>query len=568
MAGDVATPREPGTSRARALALPSRVRQLHALTIVVVLIALVATAVLVGVTRRVHDNNEERLLRQRAQQAATVASASISGLQAPLASSAVLAETTDGAAEPFMKVMRPIVETGTPFSSASLWSLGATDPAPLVVAGAPPLLASAPASEQRELLERAAATPGIAIHSMLSSPDRRIGYAYTAGPGSRYVVYAEANLPKQRRARIARNSAFADLDYAIYLGPRVESGQLLASSSGRGIPADTRQESAAVPFGDSQLLLVVTARSQLGGELLEWLPWILLGIGLVATVVAGVLTEYLIRRREHAEELADRLESVADLNRELYDEQREVAETLQRSLMPQELSTIPGCEVAARYEAGVEGTEVGGDWFDLLPLSPQRLLFSVGDVSGRGLEAAATMASLRYAMRAYALERTSPGEILHKLTMLMNVARNELFATVICGLVDTSAGTLTVARAGHLDLLVVSAAGARFLDAPLGPAIGMVRGQHYDEMTVALDQGSTYLAFTDGLVERRNEHLDVGLERLRAACDASATVGDLVNDLVEALARDSTDDIALLGLRWTQAVPRLENEHIADPRTA
>jgi serine phosphatase RsbU (regulator of sigma subunit) len=191
----------------------------------------------------------------------------------------------------------------------------------------------------------------------------------------------------------------------------------------------------------------------------------------------------------------------------------------------------------------------------------------VGDVSGRGLEAAATMASLRYAMRAYALERTSPGEILHKLTMLMNVARNELFATVICGLIDTSAGTLTIARAGHPDLLVVGAAGARFLDAPLGPAIGMVRGQHYDEMTVALDQGSTYLAFTDGLVERRNEHLDVGLERLRAACDTTATVGDLVTDLVEALAHDSTDDIALLGLRWTEAAQPVESKDTADPRT-
>ena len=110
---------------------------------------------------------------------------------------------------------------------------------------------------------------------------------------------------------------------------------------------------------------------------------------------------------------------------------------------------------------------------------------------------------------------------------------------------------MVVARAGHPDLLVVEPSGSRFLDAPLGPAIGLFRGRQYESMTVALTEGATFVAFTDGLVERRNEHLDVGLERLRVASRAGADLGELVDELVERVAPDSTDDLAVLALHWS-----------------
>jgi serine phosphatase RsbU (regulator of sigma subunit) len=541
----------PGGSRARALAGGARApRRVHAFTVWVVLGVLVGTAVLVAVTFAVHDNNEDRLLRQRAHEVAAVAAGGVANLQSPLASGAVLAETANGSPAPFMTLMTPIVQTGQPFVSASLWPKGTATSAPIVVAGKAPLLADEAPATVRAFLDGATGRSTFSVRSLLDRRQRRLGYAFAAGPGARYVVYAEASLPAHRRARIASDSAFSDLDYAIYLGRDQRPGALLASNSGHAVPASARQASSVVPFGDSHLLLVVSPRSELGGGLLAALPWILLGLGLVVAVVAGVLTEYLIRRREHAEVLASRLETVADENRRLYTEQREVAETLQRSLLPQELPTVAGLEVAARYEAGVAGTEVGGDWYDLLPLSSRRLLFSVGDVSGRGIEAAATMASLRYSMRAYALEGTAPADILYKLSLLMNVARNELFATVVCGLIDVEEATMVVARAGHPDLLVVEPSGSRFLDAPLGPAIGLFRGRQYESMTVALTEGTTFVAFTDGLVERRNEHLDVGLERLRAASSPGADLGALVDELVEQVAPDSADDIAVLALHW------------------
>jgi serine phosphatase RsbU (regulator of sigma subunit) len=279
---------------------------------------------------------------------------------------------------------------------------------------------------------------------------------------------------------------------------------------------------------------------------------LLAALGLLLTVGAASFTERLIRRRVRAEELSNRLEEVAEENAALYTSQREIAQQLQRSLMPQSLPRLAGLETSGRYEAGVVGTEVGGDWYDVLPLSDTRLVFSVGDVCGRGLAAAVLMASLRYSMRAYALEQADPATILQKLTAIMGTTRDDSFATVICGMLDTARGTLTIARAGHPDLLVVDHAGAHYLETPLGPPVGVDPDWVYESVTLSLPDEVTLLAFTDGLVERRREHLDTGLERLRAAATAGMPIASLVEHVVDTLAPDgSDDDIAVLALRWT-----------------
>jgi serine phosphatase RsbU (regulator of sigma subunit) len=126
-------------------------------------------------------------------------------------------------------------------------------------------------------------------------------------------------------------------------------------------------------------------------------------------------------------------------------------------------------------------------------------------------------------------------------------------------MIDSEAGTLTVARAGHPDLLMLSDDGSRFLDVPVGPAIGIVEGCEYTSRTVDLTPVTTFLAFTDGLIERRNETIDAGMERLRAASHGRAShdranVDELVTDLVATLAAGSADDVAVLALRWTGTV--------------
>jgi hypothetical protein len=219
--------------------------------------------------------------------------------------------------------------------------------------------------------------------------------------------------------------------------------------------------------------------------------------------------------------------------------------------MPRSLPHFSGLESAARYQAGVAGTEVGGDWYDVLPIAEDRVVFSVGDVCGRGLTAAVLMASLRYSIRAYALEQPDPATILDKLSSMLGSTTDDNFATVICGTLDATAGTLSVARAGHPDLLVVDRHGAHYLDAPLGPPVGVDPSWSYAASTRVLPDGTTLLAYTDGLIERRREHLDIGLERLRTAALAELPITELVSHLVDTLVDGGDDDVAVLGLHWT-----------------
>jgi anti-sigma regulatory factor (Ser/Thr protein kinase) len=546
-------PRVQRRARAEAIARSRPVRRLHAVTGLVIVLGLVVTACLVAASWIVHDNNENRLLEQRSHEAATVAASSVSGLQGQLAAASVAAET-DADGMVFRQLMTPLVGQGGRFVSASIWPLGTADPAPTVAVGRTPLLAADPAAARRVFLTAAAPRTTISIRDFLDRSDRRLGYAY-AIPGARSVAYVETALPRNRTARIASDSAFSDLDYALYLGTRPVSSHLLAASAGEGLH-DRRTASDSVPFGDSHILLVVSPHGELGGELLAALPWVLGALGLVLTFVAAFVAERLVRRRERAEELSNRLEEVAEESAELLASQRDVAVQLQRSLMPRRLAQFPGLESAARYEAGVAGTEVGGDWYDVLPIAEDRVVFSVGDVCGRGLTAAALMASLRYSIRAYALEQSDPATILEKLGTMMDLTSDDMFATVICGSLDASAGTLTVARAGHPDLLVVDRYGAHYLNAPLGPPVGVDPMWSYDSVTHDLPDDTTLLAYTDGLIERRREHLDVGLERLRVAALADLPVDQLVAHLVDELVVDGDDDVAVLGLHWTGAPAR------------
>jgi serine phosphatase RsbU (regulator of sigma subunit) len=173
-------------------------------------------------------------------------------------------------------------------------------------------------------------------------------------------------------------------------------------------------------------------------------------------------------------------------------------------------------------------------------------------------------------MRAYALEQADPATILDKLTAIVGASRDDTFATVICGMLDTERGTLTVARAGHPDLLAVDHDGARYLETPLGPPVGGDPAWVYQSVTISLPDDVTLVAFTDGLVERRREHLDTGLERLRLAATADMPIASLVEHVVDTLAPEgSDDDIAVLGLRWTRRRPTVVPDPVpADPAEA
>ncbi len=493
------------------------------------------------------SSNEDRLLHQRVHEAATVITGAVPGIQGPLSSAATVADTTDGDRQTFREVLLPSISSGRPFISASLWKVHPASPRPLVVVGVRPQLASQRRAEITRFLTQAASKSSLVINNFLNAKDRRLGYAMSVGgAGARYVVYAEAAIPKDRRARVDQNSAFKDLDYAIYLGDTRDTNLLIGSSlPSDELPLRGRHHSEVVPFGDSSLRLDMAPRRELGGELLRDLPWALLLAGIALSLGAAMLVGRLVGRRQHAEALATE-------NARLFAQQRTVAQTLQHSLLPDVLPDVAGASLAVRYLAGVEEVDIGGDWYDVIALDEHRALFIVGDVSGRGLRAAAVMAALRFGARAYAAEGDEPEIILSKLSRLLSVELDGHFATVLCGILDAQAQTLVLANAGHLQPLLVTETGATFLDSHLGLPVGVSAGSQYERTVVQLPARGTLLAFTDGLVERRGQMLDVGLERLRrSVIGNSGSLDEMLDHVVDDLTGDGTeDDTALLGVAW------------------
>jgi serine phosphatase RsbU (regulator of sigma subunit) len=510
------------------------------------------TGALTLVSSAQYTSNETRLLDLRSKELGDVLAQAIPNTQTPLASAAALADATNGDTQKFRHFIGPYVGQRKQFISVSLWSLGSADNAPVAVAGAAPALSNAP--EQRApLFARAAQTGRLEVLGLLRDPGPRLGYAIAAGGARpRFAVYGESGLPSDRRSRLQSNTAFSDLNYAIYLGHAVTPAQLLVTNL-RRLPVQGRQARQALPFGDTVLTVVVSPRVPLAGTLPQRLPWIVIVVGILLSLGAAALTARLIQERRDAEHLAGELEVAVRENQELYAEQRTIAQTLQHALLPAELPHLDGIETSARYEPGEEGVEIGGDWYDVIPLDDHRLLTVVGDVSGRGLRAATTMASLRYAIHAYAAQGDPPATILSKLSGLLRVTTASQFATVLCAVLDVDTHEVTVASAGHLPLLLIGEGSGVYLTCAVGPPIGVQTGVTYAPTTVVVPAAATLLLFTDGLVERRGESIDDGLERLRAA--ALAQDGDLPG-LVDRLAHDlrhgySDDDTAIVGLRWT-----------------
>jgi serine phosphatase RsbU (regulator of sigma subunit) len=274
--------------------------------------------------------------------------------------------------------------------------------------------------------------------------------------------------------------------------------------------------------------------------------WIVAVGGSALAIGAALLVESLARRRLAAEALTVEVQH-------LLGEQRTIADALQRALLPDELPAMDGAEIVVRYRPGEHGLDLGGDWYDVIPLGEQRFFFVVGDVSGRGVSAGATMASLRFAIRAFVSEGHGPGEVLSRLAAMVDDGEDgERFATALCAVADVAGHQVTFANAGHLPALLVGSGDADYVAIDVGPPIGVPTRDGYRESTVLVPPGATVLVYTDGLVERRDEGLDRGLERLRDA--ARAAQGPL-NEFVDAVIGQvvdpaGDDDTAVLAVRW------------------
>jgi hypothetical protein len=359
------------------------------------------------------------------------------------------------------------------------------------------------------------------------------------------VLYVDSPLPPHRRIAVPAGSAFAGLDVAVYLGAGARPDQLVEAT--RATPIEGTTATTRVPFGDTSFTVVGASPAPLTGRLSALLPWLVLGVGVLIAAGSAVVVDTAARRRAVAERLARTTEA-------LYEQQRGIAADLQRALLPA-VPVVAGLEIAARYRAGVDDLEVGGDWFDVVELRPGCVVFVVGDVSGRGLPAATTMAALRYAVRAFLSEGHGVDGVLERLRGLLDVHVDHQFATVLLGELDVASGRLRLLSAGHFPPLLLGSGPPHPVTCPVGPPVGVDAPRRDRAETVELPPGATLLAFSDGLVERRGEDLDTGLARLAAAAGASALPLEETADRLLAELPDprGKDDTVLLCLRWAGA---------------
>jgi CheY-like chemotaxis protein len=230
-----------------------------------------------------------------------------------------------------------------------------------------------------------------------------------------------------------------------------------------------------------------------------------------------------------------------------YQDEHRLALTLQRSLLPR-LPTVDGYDVAVRYVPASDQAEIGGDFYEVSLLG-DRLAVAVGDVAGHSLHAATVMAELRHATRAYLAEGHSPSTVLDRLNQLLMLLIPDEMATLCLLLIDPATGAAQLANAGHPPPLLSVDGTARFL--PGRSALLGLHAERAADQALIIPPGATLVLFTDGLVERRGEHIDTGLSKLAKAASQVEDDLDAFCDrlLAEVGPAQPDDDIAVLALR-------------------
>ncbi|MFF3935530.1 SpoIIE family protein phosphatase [Streptomyces phaeofaciens] len=260
-----------------------------------------------------------------------------------------------------------------------------------------------------------------------------------------------------------------------------------------------------------------------------------------------------------------------------YEQEKDIAQGLQQAMLPRTIPGVPGADIAVRYRAatigGSLGRDIGGDWYDVIPLPGGRVGAVIGDVQGHDTHAAAVMGQLRIVLRAYAAEGHTPATVMARASVFLHELDTDRFATCLYTEADLSTGVVQVVRAGHIDPLLRGPDGAcRRVPVPGGLPLGLSAefgSLEYPVGTIELDPGHTLLLCTDGLVEQPGTDLDDGMRDLAALIAAGPEdVRKLADRLIDiAEERGGDDDVALLllrrrGLDTPQTGGRLQ-QHVA-----
>ncbi|MEG3627726.1 SpoIIE family protein phosphatase [Streptomyces poriticola] len=429
-----------------------------------------------------------------------------------------------------------------------------------------------------------------ALSGRAETARERLEMLYDAGVGIGTSLDVSRTAAELAEVAVPRFADFATVDLydAVLAGAQPEPGSVLRRSAVSGV----REDAPLYPVGH-QLRFVAsspqghslrTGRSVLEPELARAHGWqaqdlersaqvVEYGIHSLITVPlrAGALVLGVVgfwRSDKPAPFDADELALAEELvaraavsidNARRYTREHSMAVTLQRSLLPRSLPEQNALDIASRYLPAQAG--VGGDWFDVLPLSGARVALVVGDVVGHGLHAAATMGRLRTAVHNFSSLDLPPDELLTLLDELVGrIDQDEAAAgetapvtgaTCLYAIYDPVSRICALARAGHPPPAVVHPDGSvDFPDVPAGPPLGL-GGLPFETAALELAEGSRLVLYTDGLVEDREHDIDIGLEQLR---DALAAAGESPEDTCRAvldarLPTRPSDDIALLVAR-------------------
>lgn len=530
-------------------------RRVHAVSIVVLAVTLLLTVFGAMGARVSANDTEQRLLEDRTDAAGALLRAVVLNVQTPLASAAELAESADGDPEVFRsfladEVGEPGSDGAPPFASAALFDVDTGEV--LATLGSPTALGAGGPQLVDEMIARTLATPGIlTVFDVLELGSRRVGYAWSSTDGTpTVVVYAEAALPAQPTAVPRAPGPYEDLHFALYLGDTDDPARFLYSSTG-DLPLDGRTARTVVEFGDNQLLLVMQATEPMAGRLAQLLSWLIGAGGLLLALGLAALVERLLRGRDGARVLALEIGG-------LYDEQRRIADTLQRSLLPPRLTPPPGMQVVSRYWPASDRTTVGGDFYDVFDIDAERWGVVIGDVCGKGVEAAALTALTRHTMRAAARHASSPTTVLQWAHEAIERAHGgATFATACVGLLQPApageAGMVVrLALGGHDQPLLCRADGTVEAVGRHGSLLGVVEPVFHETVHV-LAPGDRLVLFTDGVTDAPGARAIAHTEVAAALAAGRHLDADGLAEVIRGLVEDRrpgglTDDTALLVL--------------------
>lgn len=500
------------------------------------------------VSRRFESQSETRLLTQQTEEAGLVLTLAVDQYRAPLAAAARSAGVTDGDLDVFIALMSPMVgEDEQMFRRAALFRVG--DPEPVAQVGADPLLLD------EASIERLVGAPPEPLRIVdLLDAGRALGYAAHDDTAADWLVYGERQLSAEPTVRRRNDEPFRDLNYSIYLGTE-ESPETLLGASTADLPLRGRRAVVDLDFGDQNLRLVSTARTELGGSEGQALWWVVLVGGVVASAGVAWLLERVLAGRRRAQELAGVTET-------LLADQRHHAEQLQISLLPA-LTTAPrGVEIAGRYWPAGTVHLIGGDFYDLFQIDDRRWGLLIGDVCGKGMEAAGLTGLARYTVQGAARYTASPSEMLRTIHTALAQRETTTFATacLIVLDVDPSGGARAlVSLGGHPAPLVRRIDGTVTEIGQPGSILGWFEPDLHD-VEVDLAVGDVLVLYTDGLTDAPGDQAVPLAEvtDLLAERGGSAQVGQLADEIRVLKRRrrphGSTDDTALLCVRFVSPI--------------